>query len=47
VTTAKNFPPLKEKRLGDSVSYNPNLGVENNPHSIYHISSMGVIISIS
>jgi hypothetical protein len=47
MTTAKNFPPLKEKRLGDSVSYNPNLGVENNLHSIYHISSMGVIISIS
>jgi hypothetical protein len=42
MTTAKKFPPLKEKRSGNSVSYNPNMGIENN-----HILSMGVIISIS
>jgi hypothetical protein len=47
VTTAKKFPPLKEKRSGNFVSYNPNMGMENNHRSIYHILSMGVIISIS
>jgi hypothetical protein len=29
MTTAKKFPPLKEKRSGNSVSYNPNMGIDN------------------